>query len=250
MNNQSDNEQGRAGHRSPIYEGINVERTLIEVGKTYGKIKVISVADNQKYKRYNCCCVCGKNVLYNGQEISKYKDSGCITCREAARNIARLERARKNIGMRSGELEVIDISGLRHYNGRNTVYAVCQCNCGNIIDIPLSKITAKQTKSCGHSRKTCLQIGNEILKNDYVHGTCVSSIDGRRRKNRNNTTGHTGICRVSNSNTYRAYIYFRGKQYHLGVFNDMDSAIQARKNAEKHIYGEFLEWYELNKPVQ
>lgn len=73
-----------------------------------------------------------------------------------------------------------------------------------------------------------------------------------KRKKKNNTTeylklnklnkfGHNGICQDMRAlkrkgiTKYRAYITFQGKQYTLGSHDTLESAIKARKEAEKTI---------------
>ena len=57
-----------------------------------------------------------------------------------------------------------------------------------------------------------------------------------QKKSISNTSGVTGISRSFNGSRWRAYISNEGKAIHLGVFDDIEDAINARKEAEK-IYG-------------
>lgn len=49
---------------------------------------------------------------------------------------------------------------------------------------------------------------------------------------------------------YRAYINFKRKQYYLGLYEKIEDAVFARKQAEKHVYGEFLDWYASEHPEE
>jgi hypothetical protein len=42
-------------------------------------------------------------------------------------------------------------------------------------------------------------------------------------------------------------IQFQGKHYHLGYFDKTEDAAAARAEAEEHLHGPFLEWYEEYK---
>ena len=47
--------------------------------------------------------------------------------------------------------------------------------------------------------------------------------------------------------------YISKKSYWLGTFDKIEDAVSARKEAERHLYGDFLEWYEAsykNKKVK
>lgn len=47
-----------------------------------------------------------------------------------------------------------------------------------------------------------------------------------------NKSGHTGIYWSKACSKWQAYICIDGKQTYLGVFNDLDEAVQVRKDAE------------------
>jgi len=60
----------------------------------------------------------------------------------------------------------------------------------------------------------------------------------RTKQNRNkrpcngNTTGYRGVCWNNHLNKYRAQIYIYSKNIYLGIFNNIEGAIEARKQAE------------------
>lgn len=55
--------------------------------------------------------------------------------------------------------------------------------------------------------------------------------------NKNNKFGHNGICedKRHKRKKYRAYITLHGKQYSLGTYDNLETAIKARKNGEEMI---------------
>jgi hypothetical protein len=93
-----------------------------------------------------------------------------------------------------------------------------------------------------------LKKGREITKELTVGGTVVSAIDGKRKLNKNNSSGYKGVSYNEKEKKYRAYIFFKRKQYHLGEYAKLEDAVQARKEAEKKIFGGFLEWYKSEYP--
>lgn len=74
-------------------------------------------------------------------------------------------------------------------------------------------------------------------------------------KNKESTIDHkTPLCKgvVYNTNTklYHAYIYYNKKKYSLCYSNNIEKAIEVRKEAEKHVQLDFIEWfnnYKLNR---
>lgn len=155
-----------------------------------------------------------------------------------------LKKAEKYVNQKKGELTIKSVIGMREYNRAYQTFVKCECSCGKIIEAPLSQILAGQWNSCGHNR-----IGNlDKSKKAHVEGTYIFTIDGRKNVQNNNSTGHTGVSRRGTK--YRAYINFKKKQYHLGYFDNIDDAVEARKIAEKEIHGSFLEWYSQNYPEE
>lgn len=55
--------------------------------------------------------------------------------------------------------------------------------------------------------------------------------------NKKNKFGHNGVCedKRHKRKKYRAYITLHGKQYSLGTYDDLETAIEARKNGEEMI---------------
>lgn len=61
-----------------------------------------------------------------------------------------------------------------------------------------------------------------------------------RRKQKNNTTGVTGI--YTDAGKWRASIKKDGATYNLGTFSDFDAAAAARVRAEARLHGEFASY--------
>lgn len=80
-----------------------------------------------------------------------------------------------------------------------------------------------------------------IKKISNVDGSSLTSIKARLegKVNRNSTTGVTGVCK--DGNKYKATITFKGRRIHLGMYEDINDAIKARKEAEKMIYQKYID---------
>ncbi len=121
---------------------------------------------------------------------------------------------------------------------------LCEClKCGGLSEIQLTRIISGQSAMCQKCAEKNLKIGHDIRDMASSGGTLVTAIDGRRQTNKNSSTGHTGVSVYKQSGKYRAYINFKRKQYHLGLYDRLEDAISARETAEKEIYGDFLKWY-------
>lgn len=70
---------------------------------------------------------------------------------------------------------------------------------------------------------------------------CTNAENSQHRTilNKRNKTGKTGVSFDKCRNKWNAKIYVNKKTIHLGRFNDIDSAIDVRKEAEIKYFGEF-----------
>lgn len=228
------------------------ERKFIEIGKTYGYIRVDGMA-NRGYRSYKCHCMkCGRDFEGNGTKVFEYKNTGCGNCRENERTAIRENEYKSYIGKKFGYLEVIDFAGYAKIskNRTNEVPVMkCVCSfCGSETEIPLVRLKSGSAKTCVRCARKNLKIGNEIKEMASVDGTLITAIDGRRVLNKNSSTGYNGVSWMPKIGKYRSYIYFKKKQYNLGSYEKIEDAIAARKEGEKAIYGNFLEWYKENYP--
>ena len=73
----------------------------------------------------------------------------------------------------------------------------------------------------------------------YVDGTCVEMIRANTLRS-NNTSGVPGVDWLAKKRRWRATICFKGKRRYLGSFERYEDAVEARKQAEKDVFGTFL----------
>ncbi len=70
-------------------------------------------------------------------------------------------------------------------------------------------------------------------------GTNLNRIKNKKRQT-NNTSGVTGVSYHKRKGQWYARISFKGKQYSLGYYDNMDEAINARRRAEKMTFDQFV----------
>ena len=202
------------------------------VGNYFGQLKVIKYVGNSKYL---CECKCGNLTevrtcnLTNGHTQS----CGCLAKKKSAENGRKLLKDLTN--QEVGNLKIIKcIPEMKKWE--------CQCKCGNVCYVSQSNLTRKNgTKSCG-----CLVSLTKANEVNIVQGTNVGNIK-RNTALPNSTTGIKSVHYSKTQGLYIATIGFQGKQYYLVFSTDINICINARKNAEKQIYSNFLEWYENRK---
>lgn len=134
-------------------------------------------------------------------------------------------------GQRFGKLTV-----LRPAENIGAVTAwVCRCDCGREIVIRTSHLRNGGNRSCGCSGGS----RNARKSLTHVDGTCVEMLRSRKIR-KNNTSGVCGVTWSSRGKVWRATICFKGKSYYLGGYREFEDAVNARKQAEKNLFDNFL----------
>lgn len=201
--------------------------------------------------------------IYNGQTLYTFKCAKCgrknhrvhtrflqfPICKDCLKKELTEQKKEKIRAEFSGKpingIKIIDVSG----QGKDSsflVTAICPV-CGEEFETRLARIKAG-IGSCDKCGEKNLKIGHQIARDSAVKGTSVICIKPDRALNRNSTTGHKGVS--ISCGKYRAYINFKRKQYHLGLYDSIEDAVAARNAAEKAIYGNFLKWYAEAYPEQ
>jgi len=116
-------------------------------GKRFGKLTVIRKADKSEYpsnligSAWLCQCDCGNTkVVSRNNLMGGTKSCGCLVHEPRERKPMDLT------GQRFGRLIAVENVGKR--NDKDTLWK-CQCDCGNIITVPIGHLRGGHTKSCG-----------------------------------------------------------------------------------------------------
>lgn len=227
------------------------KRVLITPGKTYGAVKVIKRAE-RSYCAWECRCQkCGQFFVGTATDIRRLEEFGCPSCRAKALEAKKVEDLQKEVGRFYGNLKVTGVSYDNRDGKGKRAYAACECQiCGGMSEIYLSRLRSGGASKCAACSRKVLAPGREIGKKMHVDGTFIPAINGGRAVNKNSSTGHTGVSYHKQTGKYRAYIFFKRRQYSLGLYDKIEDAVAARKAAEKEMYGDFLEWYAAEHPEQ
>lgn len=219
-----------------------------KVGDTYQGCKILEVSKKYagQYKGQTCysfLCKCGKKAERTHADFRKRP--GCRKCIKEQSDAERDKKIEDEfVGKKINGIKILRLSG-RDEKSQLRVDAVCPI-CGKEFSTLLSRIKTG-IDSCAECARANLDEGQEIAKSAWVEGTSILSITPDRALNKNSTTGHKGVSRYANGR-YRAYITFKRKQYHLGQFDTLEEAIEARQTAEKKIFGDFIKWYAEEYP--
>jgi len=217
-------------------------------GQRFGRL--VAVRYEFDDKRHQPCwtfrCDCGTEKILSVNQVkwSGVQSCGCLR-KERAGNLNKKDIS----GKRYGRLIAIRQTEFRDLPG-TTVWE-CQCDCGNSAFYSLNELNSGKAKSCGclyrESRKDCSK-----NRTDLVEETALSSLLAAKKIRSNNTSGTTGVHFDPKLGKWVAYISYRKKRYYLGVFQDVNDAVKARKRAEQKLHDPMIEsnWDELSETRQ
>jgi len=97
------------------------------------------------------------------------------------RVIIRYKRAKNIIGKRYNRLVVLEQNGWKELTNNRTAIWKCLCDCGNIVDVPLTYLNVESTGSCGCLQKeVAARNGRANFKGDEISG--FNKIKGEYKK--------------------------------------------------------------------
>lgn len=221
------------------YLKVRKRKNIIEVGERFGMWTVIGKSENPF--AVTCKCDCGTvRDVYNSTLIrGKSQSCGCNRdyMKETFKKTSELnfKNAQKKVGTIVNGFKITSI-----IKKEDVFYcrAICPI-CGKETETRLSRL--KKIHICVNCNRDTGDLFRDLRKSCYVDGSCLPSIKSRENGtiNKNSSTKANGVSQFKDG-SYRAYITFRRKQYHLGVYHSLGDAIAARKEAEKKIFGEYI----------
>lgn len=138
-------------------------------------------------------------------------------------------------GQKFGRLTAIKVVG-KYYRW---VVWLCECECGNVIEVPSNRLRNGEKKSCGCLRED--YYNNELnnnIKKYQIEGTNVAYLKSNKLS-KANKSGVRGVSQKKNGK-WLAQIVFKRKAYNLGTYEKFEDAVNARKKAEEKLHKEFL----------
>jgi AP2 domain. len=212
-------------------------------GKVFGQLTALRPTDKRSNRSviWECQCSCGSTVHRTAVWLKRTKDHNLhCGCKNNEAEKMKNGKISDLTGKIFGYLTALRPTDRR--SNRSVIWE-CQCSCGNVIFRPASSLQGKyENQSCG-----CMlsEIAQEKNRNNFhfVDGTRIESIKSQKLLF-NNKSGVRGVHFDSNTGKWRAVIYFKSRQIHLGLFMELDDATKARKNAEDLFFAPVIEGFE------
>lgn len=204
------------------------------LGQCFGALTVVDRAEKRpgdRALRWKCRCTCGKIVEYASTLLVTGKKTSC-GCRTEGR-CAWADITGRTFGWLTA-LYPLD----KRDNSGGVIWR-CRCACGQETDASYNGLMYGNKRSCGCRKKEHDQALRGYLT--HVDGTCIDSLKSRKTP-KNNTTGVRGVYRAGDK--FMAKIVFQKRQYHLGRYDTLEEAAEARQEAEEQINGTAVSYYE------
>lgn len=205
---------------------------MIEPGQKYNSLTAVEFVERKNGRAYwlfRCDCGNEKVIVAGNVTNGHVKSCGCLAKKQARIN------GRKTFkdltGKKFGKLTAIS------YCESKQAW-LCQCECGNQCFVAQNNLCRKKnaTISCGCA--VSLEAANE---KNFVEDTNAGNIINNTAQ-KNSKSGVRGV--YLQNGRYNVWISFQHKRYYLGSTKDLEYAIKLRKEAEKRVYGDFIEWYQ------
>lgn len=140
------------------------------------------------------------------------------------------------IGRKFGRLQILELS-------KEKGYAICRCECGNVIEPNIHNLMTGNTTSCGcarsdNGRETAMKNFHENHEDMRKYGTNFHSIASTKAR-KDNTSGIRGVS--FNGKKWVARLTVQHHSVYLGSFRDIESAIAARKAGEEKYFKPLIE---------
>ena len=189
-------------------------------------LELTDQTDKNGAKKYHCRCDCGNEIYVVRASLTR--------ARRPVRSCGCVKNGKTKPGDRYGKLTVVEQAGVKligKARSRQTQW-LCQCDCGNQIVVTGHQLRTGGTRSCGCVLKPSIR---------ELHRDGTADFKLTKTKNKNNTTGVTGVWYSKSKKKYIAEIYFRGKKNMLGEYDDIKHAAAARRRAERKIFIPYLD---------
>lgn len=197
------------------------------VGKKCGCYTVLEEIERDKHgkRRFTCSCDCGNICTVTMETLRKNRSSYCSKCRPKTTQTGAYKSWEAMLG--------------RCYNKNNTHFEYYGGRGIKVCDAWRNSFSAF-FEDMG-DRPKGLSLDRIDSEKDYSKENCrwatrsVQSYNTRKQKN--NTSGKTGVVWSEKEKRWIARISYQGKDIRLGAFIDIEDAISARQEAEVLYFG-------------
>lgn len=239
--------------RVQLNEVINIGKFQDLTGQRFGKLEVIERVENKNGRvMWLCKCDCGN---YHTTTTNSLKSGLCVSCgclNPFKNPLVNPAKCKFNTYDLSGEYGIGYTSkGEEFYfdlEDYDKIKDYCWYINNNGYVVSNKKISSKKQRKI-FMHRIIMNVEDSFVQVDHIYH---NRIDNRKSKLRvvtnqqnqmnqqlhiNNTSGITGVYWYKNK--WESLISFNGKLQYLGLFDNFDDAVKARKEAEIRCFGDY-----------
>lgn len=231
--------------------GCKNPRNKVKPNQYYGRLKTIERCEKIVYAgklqtAWLCECECGNQIKVATKALIHHhkKSCGCLA------NDSNKNRELNLKDQRSGRL----VAKERLDKKKHGVYVwLCECECGNTIEVRGDMFKSKNVTSCGCYRDELFV--KSSLKN-CVGKTKIQYVSGTQKDREDNQNGLLGVYidKRRTSNQYFSKVRFQGKLYYLGYTSTPEEAhrryIETREKLRQEFQKEHPEYADVIKELK
>ena len=201
------------GFRFDLTGQVFGKLTVLEFDKEYTIKKRLETTSG--YAWWKCQCECGKIVSISSVALRNGHTTSCgcrrkETCSKQLKEYRISHESPKLIdltGQVFGKLTVLEKSNQKR---NNKPMWICQCSCGNIVEVSGNNLRQKYTQSCGCIKKS---IGEDIIKTILLNNNIPFKQEVKFDDLKDKTFLRFDFAILDKNNTIIKLIEFDGKQH-------------------------------------
>ena len=194
--------------------------------------------------RWWCQCDCGNFVAVQGGKLVHRNNTSCGCMAVKYKTNTKGDITGKKFGYLTAIKDIPRGEAAPDKSVSNHIRWWWQCDCGNFIAECAPVVINKHRTSCGcmYSVNSPEVTGRFVGRFD---GTNVSVLKSQKLW-KTNTSGVRGVSPIKAGKKWRwsAALGFQGKYYHLGMYDTVEEAAEARRRGEEKYYAPAIKAYE------
>lgn len=214
------------------YKRVSERLTHRLEGRVFGELSVLGPSQTEHTYGgvwWVCECSCGGRIELPGTRLvtGRVTHCGCQT-----------ERRGRFHDITGQSFRMLTVQ-YRTERRKGPVMWHCLCECGKEVDVSYNDLMYSHRVSCGCKRAEHEKSLPQFLT--HVNGTSLDMISSTKLPS-DNTTGYKGVYRIRGK--FVAKIVFQHKAYHLGTYEEIEKAAEARREAEELLFAGAVAHYQ------
>ncbi|MCC0724454.1 hypothetical protein [Clostridioides sp. ZZV14-6104] len=209
----------------------------MEIGDKFENLTILDMEQRNSRKYCLCKCGnCGNEKWIRADSLKRIKACGCM---KSNTQFKQNDLTNKKFGRLTAIKATNEKAKSGHY------IWLCQCTCGNEIEVIENSLTTGKTKSCGclqkEATKKNIKLAIKANKEKNIIDNTNLTLLKKTEAYSNSKTKVRGVSWDKDKRKYCAQIEFKKRHYCLGYFDDIKEAEETYKNTKEKFLKEINE---------